>query len=92
MRKYQEGIYDAIMNRNNWFNNNTGIMTANGITTIVYYQTTIGIINHRNKTAEFTCGSYDTLTTRMRIYAAEKACNRLGYKFEPINPKRYVNG
>ena len=92
MRQYQKGIYYAVMNRNNWFNNNTGIMTNDDITTIVYYQTTIGIIDHRNKTAEFTCGKWDTLTTRMRIYAAEEACNRLGYKFEPINPKRYVNG
>ena len=92
MRQYQKGIYYAVMNRNNWFNNNTGIMTNDDITTIVYYQTTIGIIDHRNKTAEFTCGKWDTLTTRMRIYAAEEACNRLGYKFEPINPKRYANG
>ena len=91
MKKYQEGIVCAVMNRNNWFNNNTGVMTANGITTIVYHQTTIGIINHRKKTAEFTCGNHDTLTTRMRIYAAEEACNRLGYKFEPFNPKRYAN-
>jgi hypothetical protein len=92
MRQYQEGIYHAIINRRNWFNNNTGITTSDDITTIVYYQTTIGIINHRNKTAEFSCGNWDTLSTRMRIYAAENACNRLGYKFEPFNPKRYANG
>ena len=92
MKKYQKEIYSAIMNRNNWFGNNTGVTTSDGVTTIMYYNTTIGKINHRNKTAEFTCGGWDTLTTRMRIYAAEEACNRLGYVFEPFNPKRYAKG
>jgi hypothetical protein len=81
MRKNQEKIYNAIAARGNWNGENTSVTTNGGVTTIVYYWTTIAVINHTNKTAKIDNGGYNTVSTTSRINAVKKFCEDKGYHY-----------
>ena len=74
MRKNQEKIYSAIASRRNWMGENTSVTTDSGITKVVYYWTTIAVIDHNKKTAEIDNGGYNTVSTTSRINAVKKFC------------------
>lgn len=83
MRKYQEDIYTAIVNKRDWFGNNVGVITKKGITEVVFYRTKIAVVNHNTRTAKFNNGGYTNAATTARINAVKKACeDYFGYKCE----------
>lgn len=71
MRKNQEKIYDAIANRRDWIGENTHVSTNGDITKVVYYCTTIAVIDHNKKTAKIDNGGYNTVSTTSRINAVK---------------------
>ena len=81
MRKNQEKIYSAIENRRNWIGENTNVTTENGKTKVVYYWTTIAVIDHANKTAKIDNGGYNTVSTTSRINAVKKFCEDYHYTY-----------
>ena len=81
MRKNQEKIYAAIANRRNWMAENTSVTTDGGITKVVYYWTTIAVIDHTKRSAEIDNGGYNTVSTTSRINAVKKFCEDNHYTY-----------
>ena len=81
MRKNQEKIYDAIANRRDWIGENTNVSTKGGITKVVYYWTTIAVIDHNKKTAKIDNGGYNTTSTTSRINAVKMFCDDNHYTY-----------
>ena len=81
MRKNQEKIYSAIASRRNWMGENTSVTTNSGITKVVYYWTTIAVIDHNKKTAKIDNGGYNTVSTTSRINAVKMFCDDNHYTY-----------
>ena len=81
MRSYQEKIIEAITNRTNWMGQNTSVVTNGNVTTISYYYTNIGVVNHSKKTAKLNNGGYNTMSTNSRINAIKQFCEDNGYSY-----------
>jgi hypothetical protein len=81
MRKNQEKIYSAIASRRNWMGENTSVTTDSGITKVVYYWTTIAVIDHNKKTAKIDNGGYNTVSTTSRINAVKMFCDDNHYTY-----------
>ena len=81
MRKNQEKIYSAIASRRDWMGENTSVTTDSGITKVVYYRTTIAVIDHNKKTAKIDNGGYNTTSTTSRINAVKKFCEDNHYTY-----------
>ena len=80
MRDYQEKIIDAIISRKDWGGSNVVVVTIGNVTKVSYYGSTIGVVDHNKKTAEYDhCGFHNASTTA-RINAIKMAANELGYK------------
>ena len=83
MRKYQEEIYSAIVNKRDWMGNNVEVVTNNNVTKVRYYWTTIAVINHNTRSAKLNNGGYTNAATTARINAVKMAVvDYFGYKFE----------
>jgi hypothetical protein len=81
MRKNQEKIYNAIAARGFWNAENTSVTTNGDVTKVVYYCTTIAVIDHSKKTAKIDNGGYNTVSTTSRINAIKKFCEDYSYKY-----------
>ena len=81
MRKNQEKIYSAIASRRNWMGENTSVTTNSGITKVVYYWTTIAVIDHTKKAAEIDNHGWNTVSTTSRINAVKKFCEDNHYTY-----------
>lgn len=81
MRKYQEGIYSAVINKGDWMGSNVKVETNNGITEVIWYCTKIAIVNHNMESAVFNNGGYTNAATTARINAVKEACDYLGYNY-----------
>ena len=81
MRKYQEDIYSAVINKRDWMGSNVEVVTKNNVTKVKYYRTTIAVVNHETKSAEFNNGGYTNAATTARINAVKEACDYFGYKY-----------
>ena len=80
-RFYQKEIYNAILNKDSWVGNKTWVETADGVTKVRYYLTTIAVINHVKKSVVINDGGYTNASTNARINAVKEACKELEYKF-----------
>lgn len=81
MRKYQEEIYSAVINKRDWIGSNVEVVTKNNVTKVKYYWTIIAVVNHNEKTAKFNNGGYTNASTTARINAVKEACDYFGYKY-----------
>ena len=81
MRKYQEKICSAVINKTDWMGSNTEVVTKNNVTKVRYYWTVIATVNHSRRFAEFDNGGYTNAATTARINAVKEACDHLGYNF-----------
>ena len=81
MRVYQEEIYSALCRKGDWIGDKTSVTTLSGITKVVYYRTTIAVVNHIKKTAEFDNGGYNTASTTSRINAVKMFCDDNHYTY-----------
>lgn len=82
MRVYQEEIYSALCRKGDWIGDKTSVTTLNGITKVVYYRTTIAVVNHIKKTAEFDDGGYSSSpSTSARINAVKMFCDDNNYTY-----------
>ena len=81
MRKYQEEIYSAVINKRDWMGSNVEVVTKNNVTKVKYYFTTIAVVNHETKSAKFNNGGYTNAATTARINAVKEACDHLGYNY-----------
>lgn len=81
MRKYQEEICSAVINKGNWMGSNVSVITENDITEVVYYCTKIAVVNHKTKSAKFNNGGYNNASTTARINAVKEACDYFGYDY-----------
>ena len=71
MRKIEQQMNRAIVNRNNWSNSNT-FVEYNSFTdcsTIVLHRTAIAVYDHKNQALKLNSGGYQTRTTKGRLNA-----------------------
>jgi hypothetical protein len=81
MRKYQEEICSAVINKSDWMGSNVEVVTEKNITKVRYYLTTIAVVNHNTKSAKFNNGGYTNAATTARINAVKRACDYFGYNY-----------
>ena len=81
MRKYQEDICSAVINKSDWMGSNVEVVTEKNVTKIRYYWTTIAVVNHNTKSAKFNNGGYTNAATTARINAVKRACDYFGYNY-----------
>jgi len=71
MRKIEQQMNRAIVNRNNWSNSNT-FVEYNSFTdcsTIVLHRTAIAVYDHKNQALKLNTGGWQTNTTKSRLNA-----------------------
>jgi hypothetical protein len=76
MRKYQEEMYEALVNKKDYYANNVVISTNDdNVTNIYFYGSKIGSINHANKSYSVDhCGFHNACTTA-RINVIKMVCD-----------------
>lgn len=81
MRKYQEEIKKAVIQKGNWMGSNT-IVTTRGDkhdTKVFFYGSMIAYVDHINKTAKYDNCGFNNTSTAARINAVKMAVEELGY-------------
>ena len=71
MRKIEQQMNRAIVNKNDWSNSNT-FVEYNSFTdcsTIVLHRTAIAVYDHKNQALKLNSGGYQTRTTKGRLNA-----------------------
>ena len=71
MRKIEQQMNRAIVNRNNWSNSNT-FVEYNSFTdcsTIVLHRTAIAVYDHKNQALKLNTGGWYSVTTKSRLNA-----------------------
>ena len=71
MRKIEQQMNRAIVNRNNWSNSNTKVEynESTNCSTIVLHRTAIAVYDHKNQALKLNSGGYQTVTTKSRLNA-----------------------
>ena len=71
MRKIEQQMNRAIVNRNNWSNSNTFVEynSNTDCSTIVLHRTAIAVYDHKNQALKLNSGGYTTNTTKSRLNA-----------------------
>ena len=71
MRKIEQQMNRAIVNRNNWSNSNTFVEynSNTDCSTIVLHRTAIATYDHKNQALKLNSGGYTTNTTKSRLNA-----------------------
>ena len=71
MRKIEQQMNRAIVNRNNWSNSNTFVEynSNTDCSTIVLHRTAIATYDHKNQALKLNTGGYTTVTTKSRLNA-----------------------
>lgn len=78
-RKYQQDIYNAVLNKGNYVGSNVCVTSDDNVTTVTYYRTTIAVIDHNKKTVHYDNGGYHNAATTARINAVKAACENRFY-------------
>ena len=71
MRKIEQQMNRAIVNRNNWSNSNTFVEynSSTDCSTIVLHRTAIAVYDHKNQALKLNTGGWATVTTKSRLNA-----------------------
>ena len=71
MRKIEQQMNRAIVNRNNWSNSNTFVDYNSNTdwSTIVLHRTAIAVYDHKNQALKLNTGGWATVTTKSRLNA-----------------------
>ena len=71
MRKIEQQMNRAIVNRNNWSNSNTFVEynSNTNCSTIVLHRTAIAVYDHNTNALKLNSGGYTTNTTKSRLNA-----------------------
>ena len=71
MRKIEQQMNRAIVNRNNWSNSNTFVEynSNTNCSTIVLHRTAIAVYDHNTQALKLNTGGWQTVTTKSRLNA-----------------------
>ena len=71
MRKIEQQMNRAIVNRNNWSNSNTFVEynSNTDCSTIVLHRTAIAVYDHKNQALKLNTGGWHSNTTKSRLNA-----------------------
>ena len=71
MRKIEQQMNRAIVNKNDWSNSNTNVEynSFTDCSTIVLHRTAIAVYDHKNQALKLNSGGYQTVTTKSRLNA-----------------------
>ena len=71
MRKIEQQMNRAIVNRNNWSNSNTFVdyKSNTDCSTVVLHRTAIAVYDHNTQALKLNTGGYTTVTTKSRLNA-----------------------
>ena len=71
MRKIEQQMNRAIVNRNNWSNSNTFVEynSNTDCSTIVLHRTAIAVYDHKNQALKLNTGGWYSVTTKSRLNA-----------------------
>ena len=71
MRKIEQQMNRAIVNKNDWSNSNTFVdyNSNTDCSTIVLHRTAIAVYDHKNQALKLNSGGYQTRTTKGRLNA-----------------------
>ena len=71
MRKIEQQMNRAIVNKNDWSNSNTFVEynESTNCSTIVLHRTAIAVYDHNTKAVKLNSGGYTTNTTKSRLNA-----------------------
>jgi len=71
MRKIEQQMNRAIVNKNDWSNSNTNVEynSNTNCSTVVLHRTAIAVYDHKNEALKLNSGGYTTNTTKSRLNA-----------------------
>ena len=71
MRKIEQQMNRAIVNRNNWSNSNTNVEynSNTDCSTVVLHRTAIAVYDHNTQALKLNTGGWATVTTKSRLNA-----------------------
>ena len=71
MRKIEQQMNRAIVNKNNWSNSNTFVdyNSNTNCSTVVLHRTAIAVYDHNTQALKLNSGGYTTVTTKSRLNA-----------------------
>ena len=71
MRKIEEQMNRAVVNKNNWSNSNTFVEynESTNCSTVVLHRTAIAVYDHNTNALKLNSGGYTTNTTKSRLNA-----------------------
>ena len=71
MRKIEQQMNRAIVNRNNWSNSNTFVEynSNTNCSTVLLHRTAIAVYDHNTQALKLNSGGYTTVTTKSRLNA-----------------------
>ena len=71
MRKIEQQMNRAIVNRNNWSNSNTFVEynESTNCSTVVLHRTAIAVYDHKNQALKLNTGGWYSVTTKSRLNA-----------------------
>ena len=71
MRKIEQQMNRAIVNKNDWSNSNTNVEynSFTDCSTVVLHRTAIAVYDHKNEALKLNSGGYTTNTTKSRLNA-----------------------
>ena len=71
MRKIEQQMNRAVVNRNNWSNSNTFVEynSNTDCSTIVLHRTAIAVYDHKNQALKLNTGGWYSVTTKSRLNA-----------------------
>ena len=71
MRKIEQQMNRAIVNKNDWSNSNTFVdyNSNTNCSTVVLHRTAIAVYDHKNEALKLNSGGYTTNTTKSRLNA-----------------------
>ena len=71
MRKIEQQMNRAIVNKNDWSNSNTKVdyNSNTNCSTIVLHRTAIAVYDHKNQALKLNTGGWATVTTKSRLNA-----------------------
>ena len=71
MRKIEQQMNRAIVNKNDWSNSNTNVEynSFTDCSTVVLHRTAIAVYDHKNEALKLNTGGYTTNTTKSRLNA-----------------------
>ena len=71
MRKIEQQMNRAVVNKNDWSNSNTFVSynESTNCSTVVLHRTAIAVYDHKNQALKLNSGGYQTRTTKGRLNA-----------------------